>query len=93
MDMHSQRRIAKSILEMLCLEESPYPDWTVIFGIAENAIRFIVENELGEGFDSYVIKFFDDADIRSKDTGYGNYQRRKIRGIAEAILESGETQS
>lgn len=82
--------IVEAIRQMIVFEEMPQPDWERASEIAESTIKFVVDNDLDGEAGSYVIKFLDDADIRSKDARYGAFQRIKIRQLLEECPSSGE---
>lgn len=75
--------VVDAIRQMIVLEEMPQPDWKHASEIADKTIKFAVDNDLGDELGSYVIKFLDDVDIRSKDARYGAFQRIKIRHLFE----------
>ena len=73
------------INEMIRLEASASPNWALINEIGGNALRIIVDNGMEKDLDGYIIKYLDDADIREKDSDYGDYQRKVVTEIVSDI--------
>jgi len=83
MEDRQYHMIKKLLLMMIELEESSPQDWEKIFSIGDDALKYIVENELERELDPYFIKFLDDSDVRKKDSKFGGYQRRVIMNLLQ----------
>lgn len=81
MKRNQRSKVEDAIREIISIEESASPDWSSVFEIADEVLRFIVDNKIDGKFDPYIVKFLDDSDVRKKDTHYGEYQRKKVLNL------------
>ena len=68
-----------AIKTVLAVEEEARPDWDQIAATCDDEIARINEVGLGGVINGLPYHYLEDYDIRRKDSGYGDRQRRKIR--------------